>query len=142
MSTTARKHASMGASDGALAFTARISGKISAVRASDAAASVVSTTEYATVYVLPAASLVNLNCFMSPLTSAYGVIKESAWDLARNCLAASSLTSFTPTYCTSMETMRSSHAVVVGDRRLSVSERMAERRRPAMFLGRNTPMVA
>ena len=81
-----------------MAFTALSSGRISCVRARDAAASVVSTTEYATVYVLLTASLVNLNCFMSPLTSAYGVMSESACDLARNCLAASSLTSSTPTY--------------------------------------------
>ena len=48
MSTIAR---SMAFVDGVTNFTARISGSISAARESDASASVVSMTEYATSYV-------------------------------------------------------------------------------------------
>mmetsp|Transcript_13271 Transcript_13271/g.55722 ORF Transcript_13271/g.55722 Transcript_13271/m.55722 type:complete len:496 (-) Transcript_13271:57-1544(-) len=140
ISTTARSTASTVSS---ATFTARISGTSSFARASDAGASVVSTTAYATVYVFfSPTSLANLNRFTSPFTSAYGVMSDNEWLFARNCLAASSLTSFTFRYCTSIATMRSSHAVVVGDRKFSVSLNIAESNIPATFLGRNFSCVA
>mmetsp|Transcript_48980 Transcript_48980/g.158678 ORF Transcript_48980/g.158678 Transcript_48980/m.158678 type:complete len:269 (+) Transcript_48980:900-1706(+) len=124
MSTTARKKASTGLPlEESSVLTATHSGTNSGTRASMPAASVVSTTAKATW--TGASALPSLNCLRSPSQSAYADMPARVRLFALNCCAASRFTSATPVYCTSRDTILRSQSVVVGERRLSVSERIA-----------------
>mmetsp|Transcript_69791 Transcript_69791/g.195085 ORF Transcript_69791/g.195085 Transcript_69791/m.195085 type:complete len:206 (+) Transcript_69791:133-750(+) len=97
--------------------------------------SVVSTTANPILY--PRSAPVRLKAFWSPHTSWCAERVASSFDLALNCWLARKLMSSISAISASSATIILSHSVVVGPRRLRVSERMAHRSMPAIgFEGR------
>mmetsp|Transcript_23102 Transcript_23102/g.51779 ORF Transcript_23102/g.51779 Transcript_23102/m.51779 type:complete len:245 (+) Transcript_23102:470-1204(+) len=94
--------------------------------------SVVSTTAKPT---LPSnLSVLKVNTFWSPLTSASAERPASSEDLALNCCEARNCTSCTCASSTSTATIMRSQSVVVGPCRFSVSDRIAQSSIPAVAL--------
>mmetsp|Transcript_14408 Transcript_14408/g.42360 ORF Transcript_14408/g.42360 Transcript_14408/m.42360 type:complete len:373 (+) Transcript_14408:333-1451(+) len=121
--------------------TRSISRSSSRRRSRMAAGAVVSTTDTATVPWKPPDTS-KRKVFMSPATSPLSDTASRSLLLALNWRAASSSTSSTRQSLARTASILRSQSVVVGLRRLSVSERMAQSRQPATGTGRRTPSVS